>query len=93
MNKEALPGGLVLIKPIGSKMEPYTTAATVAEYAQVKADTIRRLIQKHMTDLEEFGKVGFEILAVSGSRTGQYAKLYHLNEQQATLLILSLIHI
>ena len=73
MNKEALPGGLVLINPIGSKLEP----ATVAEYAQVKADTIRRLIQKHMTDLEEFGKVGFEIFAVSGSRTGQYAKLYH----------------
>ncbi len=87
MNKEALPGGLVLIKPIGSKLEPYTTAATVAEYAQVKADTIRRLIQKHMKDLEEFGKVGFEIAAVEGSRTGQYAKVYHLNEQQATLLI------
>lgn len=70
MNKEALPGGLVFIKPIGSKLEPYTTAATVAAYAQVKADTIRRLIQKHMKDLEEFGKVGFEIAAVEEAEPG-----------------------
>lgn len=30
MHDKALPGGLVLIKPIGSRMEPYTTADTVA---------------------------------------------------------------
>lgn len=87
MNKEALPGGLVLLKPIGSHMEPYTTADTVAEYAQVQQQTVEHLIRKHMKDLEEFGKIGFEIRAVEGSRTGQYAKVYHLNEQQATLLI------
>lgn len=87
MKKDQLPGGLVLIKPIGSHMEPYTTADTVAEYAQVQGDTVSRLIRKHMKDLEEFGKVGFEIAAVEGSRTGQHAKVYHLNEQQATLLI------
>lgn len=54
---------LVLIKPIGSRMEPYTTADTVAQYAQVQTDTVSRLIRKHMKDLEEFGKVGFEIRA------------------------------
>ena len=48
---------------------------------------MNRLIQQHYSDLEEFGKVRFEIAAVEGSRTGQYAKVYHLNEQQATLLI------
>lgn len=78
---------LVLIKPIGSRMEPYTTADTVAQYAQVQHKTVNRLIQQHYSDLEEFGKVRFEIAAVEGSRTGQYAKVYHLNEQQATLLI------
>lgn len=78
---------LVLIKPIGSKLEPYTTADKVAEYAKVKADTVSRLIRKHEKDLAEFGKVGFEIRAVEGSRTGQFSKIYHLNEQQATLLI------
>lgn len=78
---------LVLIKPIGSRMEPYTTADTVAQYAQVQTDTVSRLIRKHMKDLEEFGKVGFEIRACP-HRTGvSLQKLYHLNEQQATLLI------
>lgn len=86
-NQHPLPGGLVLLKPIGSHMEPYTTVDTVAQYAQVQQQTVEHLIRKHMKDLEEFGKVGFEIRAVEGSRTGQYAKVYHLNEQQATLLI------
>lgn len=87
MKKDSMPGGLVLIKPIESHMEPYTTADAVAQYAQVQQQTVEHLIRKHMKDLEEFGKVGFEIRAVEGSRTGQYAKVYHLNEQQATLLI------
>lgn len=79
---------LVLIKPLGSRMEPYTTADTVAQYAQVQTDTVSRLIRKHMKDLEEFGKVGFEIrLPAPGSKGGRPEKLYHLNEQQATLLI------
>lgn len=88
MHDKAIPGGLVLIKPIGSRMEPYTTADTVAQYAQVQTDTVSRLIRKHMKDLEEFGKVGFEIrLPAPGSKGGRPEKLYHLNEQQATLLI------
>ena len=88
MHDKAIPGGLVLIKPIGSRMEPYTTADTVAQYAQVQTDTVSRLIRKHMNDLEEFGKVGFEIrLPAPGSKGGRPEKLYHLNEQQATLLI------
>lgn len=78
---------LVLIKPVGSKLEPYTTADVVAAYAQVTSDTVNRLIRKHKNDMEEFGKVGFEIRALIGSRTGQSVKIYHLNEQQATLLI------
>ena len=83
-----LPGkGLVLIKPIGSKLEPYTTADKVAEYAEVTPDTVNRLLRKHKKDLSEFEKVGFEIRALPGSATGQSVKIYHLNEQQATLLI------
>ncbi len=64
MMKEALPGGLVLIKPIGSKMEPYTTADTVvAQYAQVRHKTVNELIRKHEKDLEEFGTLRFEMEA------------------------------
>ena len=78
---------LVLFKPIGSRMEPYTTAALVAEYAQVQTDTVNRLIRKHLKDLEEFGDVGFEIRACPHRTGASLQKLYHLNEQQATLLI------
>lgn len=87
MKKDSMPGGLVLIKPIGSHMEPYTTADTVAQYAQVQQQTVEHLIRKHMKDLEEFGKVGFEIRACPHRTGASLQKLYHLNEQQATLLI------
>ena len=88
MKKAPMPGGLVLIKPIGPHMEPYTTADTVAQYAQVQQQTVEHIIRKHKSDLEEFGVLGFEIrLPPAGSKGGRPVKCYHLNEQQATLLI------
>ncbi len=78
---------LVLIKPIGSRMEPYTTADTVAQYAQVRHKTINELIRKHEKDLEEFGTLAFEMEACPHRTGASVQKLYHLNEQQATLLI------
>ena len=87
MMKEALPGGLVLIKPIGSKMEPYTTADTVVQYAQVRHKTVNELIRKHEKDLEEFGTLRFEMEACPHRTGASVQKVYHLNEQQATLLI------
>lgn len=78
----------MLVKPIGSHMEPYTTADAVAEWTHIKQETIDHLIRKHKGDLEEFGVLGFEIrLPLAGSKGGRPEKLYHLNEQQATLLI------
>lgn len=67
--------------------EPFTTSEVIAECAGVKRDTVQKLIQRHEKDLREFGKVGFEIRPLSGSKTGQTVKAYHLNEQQATLLL------
>ena len=67
--------------------EPFTTSEVIAECAGVKRDTVQKLIQRHEKDLREFGKVGFEIRPLSGSKTGQTVKSYHLNEQQATLLL------
>ena len=87
MHDKAIPGGLVLIKPIGSRMEPYTTADTVAQYAQVRHKTINELIRKHEKDLEEFGTLAFEMEACPHRTGASVQKLYHLNEQQATLLI------
>lgn len=67
--------------------EPFTTSEVIAECAGVKRDTVQKLIQRHEKDLREFGKVGFQIRPLSGSKTGQTVKAYHLNEQQATLLL------
>ena len=67
--------------------EPFTTSEVIAECAGVKRDTVQKLIQRHEKDLREFGKVGFEIRPLSGSKTGQTVKAYHLHEQQATLLL------
>ncbi len=88
MIREALPGGLVLIKPIGSHMEPYTTAEAVAKYAKVQRKTINDLIRKHFADLEEVGVLRLEsAVPLEWSKGGRPGKLYPLNEQQATLLI------
>lgn len=64
--------------------EPYTTDEVIAKYSQIKRESVSRLIRKYQKDLEEFGKVGFEIRTME---SGQKAKIYHLNEEQATLLI------
>ncbi|MDY5246504.1 MAG: Rha family transcriptional regulator [Ligilactobacillus salivarius] len=66
------------------KAEPYTTSEIIANNTNNQHDSIKRLIRKHQLRLEQFGKVGFEIQALP---SGQKAKVYKLNEQQATLLI------
>ena len=76
-----------LVYLIPNTEEPFTTSEVIAECAGVKRDTVQKLIQRHEKDLREFGKVGFEIRPLSGSKTGQTVKSYHLNEQQATLLL------
>lgn len=76
---------LVYLSP--NTEEPFTTSEVIAECAGVKRDTVQKLVQRHEKDLREFGKVGFEIRPLSGSKTGQTVKVYHLSEQQATLLL------
>jgi phage regulator Rha-like protein len=45
------------------------------------------MITKHEADFKEFGQVAFEMRAVKYARGTNQEKIYHLNEQQATLLI------
>ena len=73
---------------LDGKKEPYTTSEIIAECAELKHDTVQSLIRNHKDDLEVFGVFGFEIRKPSkGSLGGRPRKIYHLNEQQATLLI------
>ena len=66
------------------KKEPYTTSAIIAECAGVKHHAIQEHIRKQIGRLEQFGKVSFKIRPL---QSGQQAKDYILNEQQATLLV------
>lgn len=66
---------------------PFTTSEVIAEYAKVKPESVDRLIRRQIQALEQFGTVGFEI-RVCPHRTGATTKkIYHLSEEQATLLI------
>lgn len=70
------------------KKEPYTTNEIIAEYAEIDRISVRKLIESHKEDLEVFGVLSFEMTKPSkGSLGGRPRKIYHLNEQQATLLI------
>lgn len=79
--------GIVFTKPIGSHLEPFTTSDIIADCAGVQRSTVSRLVRKHQKDLEEFGFVGFEIRANETVRGIREEKLWHFNEQQATLFI------
>jgi len=74
---------LVYLAP--NTKEPFTTSDVIAEFTGVQHHTITRLLQKHEADFQEFGILRFEIEEIKGR--GQPAKHYHLNEQQATLLM------
>lgn len=78
---------LVFLEPSSVKSLPFTTSDVIAEYAQIKHHAVQQVILKHEDDLKEFGKVAFEMRPLSDSKTGQSEKIYHLTEEQATLLI------
>ena len=67
--------------------EPFTTSDVIAEFAGVNHHAIQQMISKYEKDLCEFGKVAFEMRPLPESRTKQSILVYHLNEQQATLLM------
>ncbi len=69
------------------KQDLYTTSDIIAEYAEVTHHAIQQIISKHENDLKEFGRVAFEMRAVEQKRGVNEQKIYHLNEQQATLVI------
>lgn len=66
---------------------PFTTSEIIAEYAGISHHAVRQIIGKHEKDLSEFGRVAFEMRALPTKGGVQDHKIYHLNEEQATLLI------
>lgn len=78
---------LVFWKPSNPALEPYTTSEVIAEAAGVKRRSVTHLIQQHKADFQEFGRVRFEITPLQTAGGIQKVTVYHLNEQQATLLM------
>ena len=78
---------LVFIDPPKRRATPFTTSEVVAEFAGVQHHAVQQMCARYQEDLEEFGEVAFEMRALPGNRTGQSAKIYHLNEGQAVLIL------
>jgi len=76
---------LVFLEPDDLNEIPFTTSKVIAKNGKVKHHALQVMISKYQSDLEEFGKVSFEIRP---SESGQSEKIYKLNEQQSTLLII-----
>lgn len=76
----------LVFMPNSINSEPYTYSSIIADYAGIKHHSVQQLIMKHEKDLQEFGTVSaFEMRKLE--KVGRPEIVYHLNEQQATLLI------
>ena len=75
-----------LTSPDMSKAEVATNHVVIAEYAGLDKISVRKLIDNNIADLEQLGKVSFEMTALDDSR-GQKVKVYQLNRNQAMLVI------
>ncbi len=81
--KNAQPAKLVFLG--GKADEPYTTSDIIAEHSGNKHHAVQQLIAKYEADFKEFGIIAFEMRKIGGR--GRPETIYHLNEEQATLLL------
>lgn len=63
------------------------SSLTIAEGAGVEHASVMKLVRAHLSDLEEFGRVGFEIAPFETAGGMQRREVALLNEQQATLVM------
>lgn len=78
---------LVFLEPNKIDSEPFTTSDIIAERTGNSYRSIQRIIERHKSRLESFGRVRFEITPFETNGGTQKHKIYFLNEPQATLLI------
>ncbi|MSN96770.1 hypothetical protein F1B92_06280 [Campylobacter sp. FMV-PI01] len=70
------------------KGEPSVSHLVIAENTHAKARSVRLLIDKHLDDFKEFGKVSFEMTKPQNSEFGgRPNKIFYLNEQQSMLIL------
>ncbi|MDT2751488.1 Rha family transcriptional regulator [Enterococcus thailandicus] len=78
------PIRLVFLHTTKKKQTIFITDEVIADYPENDRNSVKRMIRDNQSDLEEFGTLGFEIRPMP---SGQKAKVFHLNREQATLLI------
>lgn len=70
------------------KAEPYTTPKIIANNTDNSLHAVNQLVRYKKKHLERFGVLTFEMRKPpKNSKGGRPRKIYHLNKQQATLLI------
>jgi len=81
------PGKLVFFNP-RSEAGPYTTSEIIAQGAEVDHHAVQQTLAQYADDFKELGVFAFEMRKPpKGSKGGRPQKIYHLSEEQATLLI------
>jgi phage regulator Rha-like protein len=75
-------GELLLVEELNG--EPRVSSKVIAENTERDHRNVKRTIEKHISSLEEFGKVRMEITPLE---SGQSENVYFLNEDQSTLLL------
>jgi phage regulator Rha-like protein len=84
LDSRPAPQALALLQ---SKDEPRIDSMTMAEQLHQRHDSLFKLVKIHQADFDSLGKVGFQIRASEGSRTGQAVRVALLTEDQAYLLL------
>ncbi|ELQ6021949.1 Rha family transcriptional regulator [Cronobacter turicensis] len=69
------------------KIDLVTNTDAIAKGVGRDHDTIIKLVDRNKSDIEEFGRVGFEIRTLETNGGKQKQRVALLNEQQTTLLI------
>lgn len=72
---------------INYKDEAFTNSLIIAQGTGVEHSSVIRLATNYKTELEEFGRVGFQIVPLETKGGIQKVKICRLNEEQATFLI------
>lgn len=65
----------------------FTTGDVIAKYAGIEEKTVNNRINQYRDDLTEFGRLEFSTIKRLNSSGGRPRKVWHLNEQQATLIV------
>lgn len=72
---------------VGERENIYTTSEVISEHSGNSRHAVQTLIEKYRPDFREFGRVSFEMRPLQTNGGVQTVKVYHLNEEQATLLM------